>query len=467
MRLQVSARLMRAASVRVRMTLWYTLMLATTVVVLGAALYFLLVRTLAGEADSDVSTTTLVVARAIGSSVDQGSGQIELQLPEMTVLGDADTFVQVVDLRTGGVLAHSANQLLRDVPPPLPPFPSASQSGSSYQTYEADNGRFRIFSRPVFVNGQAVAMVQAARSLTAADRLLDHLRLLLAIVAGLGVPATAAVGWVLAGRALTPIEAAQTALATTNADLADTNARLERSLAVQTRFVADASHELRTPLTTIRANVDVLRWTSAGDDADQMRALADLAGEAERMSRLVEALLTLARSDSGPRQTLLPTPLKPLIEETLRHAQLLAEGQQLALASADDVTVLGRADALRQLLLILVDNALKYTPTGGCVTLGVVRDEHAARLTVADTGIGMSAQDICHIFEPFYRADTARETEGSGLGLAIARSIVSECGGHFEVTSQPGRGSTFVVVLPAVKSANTPRPTSSRELALH
>src|SRR5882672_3489558 len=139
-------------------------MLAATVIALGVALYFLLVRTLAGEADSDVSTTTLAVARAIGSHADQRTGQPELQLPEMTVLGDADTFVQVVDLRSAQALAHSANQLLPEVPPPPAPFPTASQSGSAYQTYEAANGRFRIFSRPVFVDGQLVAMVQDRKS---------------------------------------------------------------------------------------------------------------------------------------------------------------------------------------------------------------------------------------------------------------------------------------------------------------
>lgn len=451
MRLQVRARLLKVASVRVRLTLWYSLMLAATVTVLGAALYFLLVRTLASEADSDVSTTTLSVARAIGSRVDPDTGEVELQLPEMTVLGDADTFVQVVDLRSGAVLAHSANQVLPELPPPLAPFPKSTVSGGSYQTYDTANARFRIFSRPVFVDGQAIGMVQAARSLTADDRLLDRLRLLLAIVASLGVPTTAAVGWTLAGRALAPIEA-------TNARLADTNARLERSLAVQTRFVADASHELRTPLTTIRANVDVLRWTADGNDPDQLQALADLAGEAERMSRLVDALLMLARADAGRRQTLQPTPLLPLIEETVRHAHLLARGQRVSLLSSEDVTVMGEPDALRQLLLILTDNALKYTPADGCISLGVVRHDLEARLTVSDTGIGIAAQNLSRIFEPFYRADTARETAGSGLGLAIARSIVNECNGRFEVTSQPGGGSTFTVVLPAISARVAGRP---------
>ena len=497
-------------SVRVRLTLWYTLLLAGTVVGLGAALYFLLVRTLATQADQDVSTTTLAVARAIGIERDNRTGQVDLRLPELSVLGDADTFVQVVDLRTGEVVARSANLGTRYLPPPTQPFPSATQSGGSYRTYEEEGTRFRLSSRPVFdTDRRAVAMVQAAHSFTTDDRLLERLRLLLAIVGGVGLPTTALVGWVLAGRALAPIddmtraaerighardfsqrlartgpadelehlartinamlaelEAAHSELAETNVRLADANARLERSLAVQRRFVADASHEMRTPLTTIRANADVLRWTISDSDSDQARALADLGSEVERMSRLLEGLLNLARVDAGQRVTLQRTPLQPLLDEAFRHARLLAAGRQVEVVRTEAVDVWGNADALRQLLLIVVDNALKYTSDDGHISLALWRENGEARLSVSDTGIGISRQEVGHIFERFYRADAARETEGSGLGLAIAQSIVQQHDGRIEVKSEPGVGSTFTVILRTTEAADLRRERAGHARAV-
>jgi len=215
--------------------------------------------------------------------------------------------------------------------------------------------------------------------------------------------------------------------------------------------VADASHELRTPLTIIRANADVLGWTDAGDPLERAQALADLAGEAERMGRLVDDLLTLARADAGQALTPRPTPALPALEDAYRRARTLAIGREVALERADDTTVRADPDALGQLLLILVENALKYTPAGGRVALALRLDGAEARLSVADTGPGIDPADLPHIFERFYRAETARATSGSGLGLAIARWLAEQHGGRIDVASAPGQGSTFTVVLPATQ----------------
>ncbi len=224
--------------------------------------------------------------------------------------------------------------------------------------------------------------------------------------------------------------------------------------------MADASHELRTPLTIIRANADVLAWADAGDPAERAYALADLAGEAARMGGLVDRLLTLARADAGQRLTLRPTPLRPLLEEAHRQARLLAPAQRVALARADEVTVAADPDALKQLLLILVENALKYTSTG-VVTLALSRDGDEARFSVADTGIGIAPEDLLRIFERFYRADAARAIGGSGLGLSIARWIAAEHQGRIDVRSAPGRGSAFTVILPARPPVSTCAATNT------
>jgi signal transduction histidine kinase len=318
------------------------------------------------------------------------------------------------------------------------------------------------------------------------------------------LPTAALIGWVLAERALAPIaEFAQAAeaigrardfsrrvihrgpqdevghlavtvngmlaaLEAAHRDLATAHARLEQALAAQQRFVADASHELRTPLTIIRANADILQWANAdvlqwaeaGDPADRARALADIASETERMSGLVDRLLTLARADAGQRLALCPVPVRPLLEEADRQARLLATGQKVVLEAAEDVTVLANRDALKQLVLILIENALKYTSPGGQVRLVLHRDGDAAHLTVADTGMGIAPADVPRIFERFYRADDARGSSGSGLGLAIAQWIAAQHQARIVVTSTPAQGSTFTVILPAPLPRSSAPPDS-------
>jgi signal transduction histidine kinase len=238
--------------------------------------------------------------------------------------------------------------------------------------------------------------------------------------------------------------------------------RLESSFAALRRFTADASHELKTPLTVLRADVE--RSMHPGTNrAERMVALEEALQETARMSDLVDSLLTLARADEG-RFDIYPKPIEvePLIREVYETAVILGEdaGLQLSLPTLEDAVIMGDRTRLRQLLLNLITNAIKYTPRGGRVELSVTRRPNdEISITVRDTGIGISANDLPHVFDRFWRADRARsrssERGGFGLGLSISQWIVQAHGGTITVQSRLGRGSIFTVVLP-VAAAPSP-----------
>jgi signal transduction histidine kinase len=230
--------------------------------------------------------------------------------------------------------------------------------------------------------------------------------------------------------------------------------RLETSFAGLRRFTADASHELKTPLTVLRADVERAMMES-GHQTERMIALEEALQEVRRMTDLVESLLTLARADEGRfdlhRE---PVELAPLVQEVYETALILGEaaGITVNLPFTADAIVMGDRTRLRQLFLNLVTNAIKYTPAGGKVELGVGRHPDNVTFAVRDTGIGISAADFPHIFERFWRADRVRsrmsERGGFGLGLAISQWIAQAHGGTLTASSRLGRGSLFTVTLP-------------------
>src|SRR5438132_1713955 len=222
------------------------------------------------------------------------------------------------------------------------------------------------------------------------------------------------------------------------------------ALDAQRRFVADASHELRTPLATIQGNAGLLvHGPDVGEDI-RRSAAADIAGESDRMARLTDRLLTLARADSGLKLQLAPVELRPLVAEVVRQAASLHGGTTFSLQAAE-VPVAGDPDALRQLLWNLLDNAVRHARAAVVVTLQ--KEGNWARLMVADDGNGVPASERERIFERFYKVDAARagavKTErGAGLGLAIARWIAEQHGGRIIATDGPAGGAGFFVDIP-------------------
>ena len=239
--------------------------------------------------------------------------------------------------------------------------------------------------------------------------------------------------------------------------LAETlNAMLERiDLALKqiAQFTADASHELRTPIALMRTRAE-LALRRPRSNAENQETIEQLHAEIVRTSDLVERLMLLARADSGASLLRFePVELVPLVEDVLAQTSVLAEHQQLELEAElarTPICVQGDSQFLRQLFVILIDNAVKYTPAPGKIKVTLASANGSAILSVADTGIGIEAADLENIFERFYRADKARsrETGGAGLGLAIGRWIAESHRGTLAAESKPGTGSTFSVRLP-------------------
>ena len=335
----------------------------------------------------------------------------------------------------------------------------------------------RVLSAPLVdrQTSQVVGTIQAAQSLTATLNTLRTLRLL--FLAGLGFGLlTAAVGaYVLSGRSLHPLSritntarrigrsrdlSERIELPRTGdevQDLTETfNAMLDRlddAFTAERRFVSDASHELRTPLTALRGNAEILlRQVEAGsfETGDAIEILTDIRDESERMSRLVQNLLTLARADVGWKPELGLVPLDQVAADASRLATRIAGSHPFDLQIRDEVDVIGNSDQLKQLLLILLDNAFNYTPEDSNVSLSVCAVDDMAQIVVKDSGPGIPANQLDRIFDRFYRGDAARDKRavGAGLGLPIARWIVECHNGKIEASSEIGQGTSITVNLP-------------------
>lgn len=464
-------------SIRLRLTLLYSAILALTLIAFSIVLYVTLSRVLY----NGVEQTLIGEAQRISANAKYDPRTHKIVIPASKVTAP-DTLVQLrtaegsmVDPETDK--SPNLRMLGFDLPLDAEGL-AAVQNGERWeQTIVVDGERLRVNSDLYRTASGTELILQVARPLTEPDRTLQQLSRLLIIGTGVATLIAFGVGWALAGAALKPIDRiTHTAhdigeerdfgrrvqyngpadeigrLATTfNAMLSALQGAFKQeaqALQAQRRFVADASHELRTPLTTIRGNIGLLQRTPPISAEDREAVLSDMAEESDRMSRLVNDLLVLARADAGRELHSEPVAIKPLIEDACRNARLLAPERTIHCLNELDVFVQGDHDALKQVLLILLDNALKFTPPSGRLTLTTALHENKVAITVQDTGIGISAQALPHIFERFYRGDTSRTGAGAGLGLAIAKTLVEGQHGSISVQSEPGQGSAFTIRLP-------------------
>ncbi len=346
-----------------------------------------------------------------------------------------------------------------------------------------ENRPFLLYGRSVLMRGQVQGYVIAARITSDSEELTLLFRLMyLGVFVTLTL--TALLVWLLVRQMLRPLErladsASRITIASDHAlrlhaeerpdeinrlaqtingmlnSLEDAYRHVQNVNDLQRRFLADVSHELRTPLTIMLSSLELMKKEQGSDPEFQANALENIQIEAERMARLVTRLLMLARTDANAPFAREPLLIVDIIGEAYRQgcpANRTIRMECQGLEALEDAVVSGNADYLKQVVLIVLENACKYTPDGGKVTIrGEMREQHLT-ITIADTGIGIDQADVPRLFERFYRAQNARSQPGMGLGLSIARGIIEQHSGTISAESTYGRGSRFIISLPLLNA---------------
>lgn len=460
-------------SIRLRLTVVYTAILTGFFLCFGLFSYFVARTTLLSAVDETLRNTALQV---LGETEAFSSGDMMLlTFPEnMNIFQAATIFMLVVD-QEGEVLTRSPNlQKFEGVLDPQ----ALSLTEATYSSV-TDYGRpLRVFTYPIQIqrgnSSQIIGHLQLAQPLDSYQSALNRLGAILALTGGGVFFFFLFLGTLTTHGLLKPLgEITAVALQISRADdlgrrlpdngrrdeighltmaLNQTFERLEKLFRAQQRLLADVSHELRTPLTTVRGNIDLMKQMGEFD----RESLDIMQDELERMTRLVGDLLLLARVDGGSLPvSRVPLELDTILFDVYRQVQLLRQNKEVDVVIEEVVPsrIEGDPDRIKQLVLILVDNAIKYTPPHGKVTLSLTRTEHEASLSVTDTGPGIGPEHLPHVFDRFYRVDKARSRElgGSGLGLSIAKWIAEAHGGTIQVKSTLGQGSCFIMRLPALE----------------
>ncbi|MEJ2262256.1 MAG: HAMP domain-containing sensor histidine kinase [Anaerolineales bacterium] len=453
-------------SLRARLTLLYTTLLGGILLAFGLAVYGLVSVILINQIDETLIqtfNTILTDIRQEGEVETMGNLNV-ISLPSLDITGN----VAAQAWSRNGTLLSSNTQLHQPLDPtelqsPVPVFHDVDIQGV----------HLRVLTVPLELGGRPIGTIQLGLSLQVVVATQTTLVTVLVVGSVISMTLAGLAGWLSTRRALAPLEAVtNTALQITRADdlsrrilyqgpandevgqlihaFNQTLSRLENLFDTQRRFIADVGHELRTPLTVIKGNVDLMRRMGYSDD----ESLEGIENEVDRLTRLVGDLLLLAQAESGklPLDRRL-VELDTLVLEAMQQMRVLARDRlNLHLGDIDQVLVCGDRDRLKQVLVNLIGNAIKYTPKEGEVVVGLGKVNNQAQLTVRDTGPGIPEEDLPYIFERFYRGEKSRtrsrDGKGFGLGLSIAYWIVRNHDGRIEVNSKLEQGTTFCVWLP-------------------
>lgn len=448
--------------VRVRMTLWYGGVLTIALLLFGVALFFSVQQNLLQPVLSEMKAQTTQVEQqwlrqtpqscpliSTGNTPDRPFSVPEpppdgnrFRAPFYFACYDSTGVILSLDPRTTGTGSLSNPDKYLNSALALKALSIWKQNGQTEVTDTVDGGQnvgqiYRYASVVTDISGQKVlGVVQVGRAVEDLQSALQVLRDLLLVLGFITLLVATAGGLFLAGRALQPTRQAFTR---------------------QQVFIADASHELRTPLTLLKADAELLLRGSETLDPDDAELVVDIMTEAEHLNNIANNLLQLARLDAGKQH--LEQDVVDLSEigaGVLKRVKTYATEKRLELKvnTSAPVLVIGDKQLLEQAILILLDNAVKYTPEGGTITLRTDSDAKWAWLEVVDTGIGIPPEHLAHLGERFYRVDKARSREegGTGLGLALAKSIAGLHKGRLHIESELNGGTTAKIIMAVVRA---------------
>jgi heavy metal sensor kinase len=458
---------------RVRLTLWYGSALALVLIIFSVILYAITARNLRDTVDESLEETATTAVRSLESRgflplIDEE--ELLSQFPELTRI---DKFFQIFS-PSGTITIRSPNIKQHEVPLSRKALEASFTGQSTFESAKyPKEPPLRLISVPIMYRGNLLYIVQVGTSMESVGETLHRFLVLLVIAIPIALAVSLAGGWFLAGRALRPVDKITLAVQRIAAgDLSQRLSmppahdeigrlaatfnnmigRLDTSFRQIRQFTSDASHELRTPLTVMKGETDLILRRPRPIE-DYKTVLESNLEEIDRMTRIVDELLFLSRADMGEvKVESLPVALEALVEDVHRQATLLGHDRniEVVLGTIMPVVVQGDDLRLRELLLNLVENAMKYSHPGGKVEISLLKEGQEARLSITDHGIGIAPADHKKIFQRFFRTDVARAhtKKGTGLGLAICAWIADLHKGRVEVKSDLGQGSTFTVVLP-------------------
>lgn len=478
-------------TIRLRLTLWYTALLGSTLILFSVLVYSALATNLWMQVEQDAARQANEVATALEQQLELDifivrSSPTRIQFPDLDFFASASG-VQLVGL-DGLIYKRSSNLGTLRVPEYTSAL-DAIRAGKEVQYLtRAGDSTLLVYSVPLVVNEKVTLAVQVVKQVAAVENALRQVSRYLILGTAFSLILAALVGALLARRTLAPIDTiTKTASGITKTgdlgrrlSIVETESEVGRLSATfnamldqiqqlfdtQHQLIADVSHELRTPLTSVQGNIELLQRMArsyasgthpAYDPQTVNEILAEVEDDTSRMNKMIGDLLLLAQADSGALQLQLePVEMDTLVLDVYRQGVKIAERAKgpgalhIHLGEEDQALVSGDRERLRQLLMNLMENAIKYTPAGGTITIGLKNSDESVEVYVTDTGIGISPENQQRIFDRFFRTDKARSRElgGSGLGLSIVRWIAEAHNGQISVESSLNQGSTFRLILP-------------------
>ncbi len=463
---------MRTIPIRLKLTLWYCLIFGLLMILIISSIYLIQRRSHYNEIDHSLVSISEYILKETYTELGKGVSLSMLQL-EFKNLSLNGVVFAIEDI-TGQSIATGGGKLQK----PNITLPEMHGMKEPLHTFaDQDQIRYRMYVQTIVNDNEVLGYVLSEISLQNIDRSMRFLFWLIIYFTVFGLCLAALSGWYLARKTFQPIamitdtakaiahtqgfeqrvmhDGARDDLGLLVETFNEMLQSLENAYLSQKRFVENASHELRTPLTTIRGNIDILQFADRMPESEKQEILGDMKREAVRMSRLVAELLTLARADAGQEIAYDIVDIHEVGLEVIREIRNWSSLVEIECQLDPLTMVWGSRDLMKQLLIILIENAIRYSQPGGTVWIRAKNQDSLVRIEVIDTGFGVNEKELPHIFERFFRGELARIQfpAGTGLGLPIARWIVEQHQGQIKVHSEQGKGTQIMVQFASVRGA--------------